>query len=1204
MDKMEYLATTYRWLQELVDAPRLQRDLSQVRARATQEELLIERPEVRFTFDAERIWKYCDYIFSESGLLLREGSEDRRSLIRWTGIPAQAFEFLARFAAEGEAEFLLLNSAICYHIAGYQANAQCLANLLRSKYALGALVGPDRETPNGILAGLFRRALISFLRRDLPELQQTTAQALSSIRALQEDLVRNIAAETVSYTEFYNLIAHAYFHQTLSHFVQHCLSGKSEHFWAACGSLQKCHIYFQKGRETAFGTVASELRTALELFNERSTWSSITEYAGDLLDERVWRVYLRNLAYEKSITEFWSSQLRALGSGILTSEDSFVVQMPTSAGKTLIAELCILAAMTTQDQARCLYVAPYRALVNEIQRDLSGTLGAVGYRVSSLIGGFEFDAFEGFVLSESDVLVATPEKIELFLRAHPEEFEHLAVVVVDEGHILDEGIPSSEELDGKNLVEELNRQRTLGRGPLLELLITRLKRRLPGIRFVFLSAVMPEVNAADFTQWLAENRLEPLRIDPDERPSRQAIARFDWLSAGNGQLEYISLPKLPDGRAPFVPYFLRRQQYFTGERTSTGRLQKRSWPDTGNKAQTTAMLAAQFARTGPVLVFCAQQADVGRVVEHLITSLEYLEASGQLPNEEMRYVDNPVSESFQLAQEWFGEEHRLTRALHRGVGLHFGALPDPVRLAIEDDFKSDKLQVLVSTSTLGQGVNLPIKTAIIYSLERRWGEGEENVEQVKRRDFWNICGRAGRAGQETEGHVVFVIASEHDEQLLEEYRDQANLEQVDSALYKLLQALVERRINQDELIQSGCLDSHILAILAEEVVDTQDEAAIREFLGDSLVGVQALRNGIDLAPLVSAIRDASRWVVGLVPDAGLRRVFASTGLRVASCAALERAADLFAESVTKELLETEQNAVNLNEDLLEAAFSACRGLPEMVRKEGISYYGPDDEFVLVKAWVTGRPVRELRTGFWDPARSESFSEYLSDRILSKLPWGFNAFLRIVAFKLETRFEDLPVAWKYLSSMMKFGVNNVVACWASSLAVPSRSLALQLSWHYQPQDRVSFPEFIRWLVNLPTEFVLFDLEGSEFEKQRLLRSISDVVPSGEYLEFIRSDGVELVSPVRGIRYEDRWVAAAQVKEGDELSLEVELDNVYDPYAVRVLFNNQHIGYVEREKARIVSREIQLGREVYAYATLVKPPMADYPSPWIEMTIKLR
>ncbi len=159
--------------------------------------------------------------------------------------------------------------------------------------------------------------------------------------------------------------------------------------------------------------------------------------------------------------------------------------------------------------------------------------------------------------------------------------------------------------------------------------------------------------------------------------------------------------------------------------------------------------------------------EVRRVVENIIKSLKYCEADDRSVCDGLKYTENPNLESFDLAKEWLGDDHPLTKGLHYGVGLHYGPLPDPVRQTVEDDFREGKISVLVSTNTLGQGVNLPVKTAIIYSLERRFPDEKFThqkekvikVDPVKKRDFWNICGRAGRAGKETEGQIIFVAPS-------------------------------------------------------------------------------------------------------------------------------------------------------------------------------------------------------------------------------------------------------------------------------------------------------------------------------------------------------------------------------------------------------------------------------------------------------------
>ncbi|MBC7931836.1 MAG: DEAD/DEAH box helicase [Rubrivivax sp.] len=1195
MNKEEYWSRTYARLSDLFRDPVFNNNLSQVKARAVQVELSSAPP--AFTFDPKKIWQYCDYILSEGSLLLRENYGDRQELLKEIETAAQTFEHLYKFADEREKTILLLNAAMCYHIAGYQANAICITRLLEKRFQSNPSI---ENTTDSLLTEHFKDGLIKFLKRDIAGLRTATQKALFFINDRQSDVIENSKQNGQILTDVTNLTAHAYFQKSLSEFSRYCLYGAEVDFSVARENADTSYTYFQKASDVTLATITSELRAVLELFKERSTWTNISSHAGDLLNDRIWHIYLRNLAFDRSIVEFWLSQIRAVRGGLLTLNDGFVVQMPTSAGKTLIAELSILAALSKNENARCLYIAPFRALVNEIEKDLAANLGALGYRVSDLIGGFESDSFQEFLINESDVLVATPEKVELLLRTHPEYFQQLDVVVVDEGHILDEGIPTQEEIhEDETLLDELKEQGGMGRGVLLELLITRLRRQLPDCRFLFLSAVMPEVNAADFIKWLSKGHQEALKTDISERPSRQVIAKFSWQSEQNGRIDYFNLGQRT---STFVPYFLQRQQYKTGEVTAKGKPRVRRWPNIENKVQSTAMLSARFAEMGPVLVFCAQPNHVRSVTENLITSLRLLEASGSPFGDKLKYVDTPQLESYFLALEWLGEEHVLTQALHYGVGLHYGPLPDPVRQAVEDDFKRNNIHVLVSTSTLGQGVNLPIKTVIIYSLERRWGAGQQGSAKIKKRDFWNICGRAGRAGKETEGQIVFVVVSADDENLFKEYRDNSQLESVNSALYLLLKSLVEKRISQEEL--TGFLDSHVLALLAEEILETQDEEVLTGFLGKSLVGIQALSNSIDLGPLVTAFKATADWVREAVPDADSRRVFSSTGLSVESCKSIEEAVNLFIDGISQEILINNAQSTQCDKGLLKAAFDTCKDLREMRLRGNIDYLGPQDENSIIENWIGGRPINEFRSEFWDHGNAEGFSEYLADRLIYKLPWGFNGFLSILAFKLKQKHEDLghlPLAWQYLPAMMKFGVNKVVACWASSLGISSRTLAVRVADVYtsQNEDSVNERNFIKWFANLPDKLVE-ELASTTFERNRLLQERNRIIPDRSHLLFLRDPNAKLEANVMGIGFFD-VETANKVKQGDLLILKSEPDNPYDSNATQVLFEGQQIGYVERDKARIISKELRMGRDAHAVVKEVIPTSERSKLPRLIMSI---
>ena len=273
----------------------------------------------------------------------------------------------------------------------------------------------------------------------------------------------------------------------------------------------------------------------------------------------------------------------------------------------------------------------------------------------------------------------------------------------------------------------------------------------------------------------------------------------------------------------------------------------------------------------------------------------------------------------------------------------------------------------------------------------------------------------------------------------------------------------------------------------------------------------------------------------------------------------------------------------------------------------IAYHGPEDEFSIVASWIHGEPIREIRNRFWDSTEGEAFSRYLVDRLTYKLPWGINGFLSVLAFKLQRQYSDLPISWQHLPAMIKFGVDNVFACWASSLGITSRNLALQLAQAYSSEyssQTLDYGDFIRWIVNLPNDYIFNELNVSIFERSRLIKVRNGIVIGDESLQFLQENVQELKSPVRGIPYMDnRIVVATRVREGDSLTLEVELDNPYDPNAVRVSFEGQQIGYVQREKAVIISRELQLGKQVTARATRVVTADQTTHYPSIEMQIRI-
>ncbi|MHB1473560.1 MAG: DEAD/DEAH box helicase [Dermatophilaceae bacterium] len=111
--------------------------------------------------------------------------------------------------------------------------------------------------------------------------------------------------------------------------------------------------------------------------------------------------------------DLWPSQLHVIDR-IFAGTDDLVVALPTSAGKTRIAELCILRCLA--QKRRAVYVTPLRALSAQTERILEETFAPLGVQVSSLYGSMGANDLDGDALRSSDIVVATPEKLDFALR--------------------------------------------------------------------------------------------------------------------------------------------------------------------------------------------------------------------------------------------------------------------------------------------------------------------------------------------------------------------------------------------------------------------------------------------------------------------------------------------------------------------------------------------------------------------------------------------------------------------------------------------------------------------------------------------------------------------------------------------------------------------------------------------------------------------
>ena len=175
---------------------------------------------------------------------------------------------------------------------------------------------------------------------------------------------------------------------------------------------------------------------------------------------------------------------------IYQSPDNFVLSAPTGSGKTVILELAICnfvvnASASEVQQAKIVYQAPTKALCAERQQDWSRKFASLNLTCEELTGDSELHQLRH--IQKANIIITTPEKWDSMTRRwrdHRRLMEHVKLFLIDEVHILKDD-----------------------RGATLEAVVSRMKTIGHDIRFVALSATIP--NSDDIATWLGRNGKTP-----------------------------------------------------------------------------------------------------------------------------------------------------------------------------------------------------------------------------------------------------------------------------------------------------------------------------------------------------------------------------------------------------------------------------------------------------------------------------------------------------------------------------------------------------------------------------------------------------------------------------------------------------------------------------------------------------------------------
>ena len=459
------------------------------------------------------------------------------------------------------------------------------------------------------------------------------------------------------------------------------------------------------------------------------------------------------------IWEFFLSQIETIQKGLLEHSETFSLQMPTGAGKTALCETLLYWHLKNNPDDAAILLVPYRSLASELRGSLVKRLNDMRISTRCAYGGTVPVGDEVRELENTHIIVATPEALSGLLSTDVNFFQRISLVICDEGHLLDGG----------------------PRGVGLELLLARMKVRESGApRFVFMSAIVP--NIEEINTWL--DGVPESVIRNDYRPALVEFARL--RKAGTGASMIVSMNIHPHENPPATPFsldkFLSRDD-FQWKNPNTGRSNIYKFTSVKTQAIATARKALPM---GTVAVFAANKRGSQGVIGLAEELLKQLTHGLDLP----RPIEFAKAAKIAPAEEYFkseyGSEWIGTKALAAGAILHHGSIPQETREVVERLLRQEDIKYAICTNTLAEGVNLPIRTLILYSVIRRGQDGAPDNLLV--RDIKNLVGRTGRAGSTTKGLVICANEKQW-RPSIENVACQASGEKLTGALCKLINRL-------------------------------------------------------------------------------------------------------------------------------------------------------------------------------------------------------------------------------------------------------------------------------------------------------------------------------------------------------------------------------------------------------------------------------
>lgn len=400
---------------------------------------------------------------------------------------------------------------------------------------------------------------------------------------------------------------------------------------------------------------------------------------------------------KKGVVQMFDWQVECLSKPkVLFEHSNLVYSAPTSAGKTLVSEILLLKTVLERGK-KVLLILPFISVVREKMFYLQDLLTPAGYRVEGFFGGYTPPG--GF--ESIHVAICTIEKANSIINKLLEhgKLDEIGTIVVDEVHLISDA----------------------GRGYILELLLAKVlymsRKNALQIQVITMSATLANVQ-------LLQHWLNAELYITNYRP----VALQEMIKVGN---------KIYDNQLRFMRDITRMSEV----------------PSLGNDSDHVAQLCIETLLEGcSVVVFCPSKDWCENLAVQLATAMHALiKSENHLAKRLRSHLNTEAIEDVkrQLRDIPTGLDAVMSKAVTYACAFHHAGLTTEERDIVEASFKAGALKVIVATSTLSSGVNLPARRVLIRS--PLFGG-----KQMSSLTYRQMIGRAGRTGKDTLGESILI----------------------------------------------------------------------------------------------------------------------------------------------------------------------------------------------------------------------------------------------------------------------------------------------------------------------------------------------------------------------------------------------------------------------------------------------------------------